>query len=250
MKFANMSFDWGERPNTEEMLREIKETGWDGCEVRLTADWMGLPEGVKQLEKKTGCEIFCLSKESAPSDVNHWYMNIIERQIEYADAIGVRNIMFFSPDRPPGRVPTVAEFSRFAEAAEKLAKYAAKYGITVSFHHHSGYLIETITESEIVLNQTEKLQLCLDCYHTHIFGEDFVETYRKWKDRVHFIHVHDGNGLKLKDLGEGIIPVKESLEGIRALGYDGWVATHGGTTDRSPKEKSRICREYLKSIGF
>ena len=250
MKFANMTYDWGDRPDTEQMLREIRETGWEGCETRLTADWMGMPDRVRELVKKTGCEIFCLSRETAPSDVDHWYMNVLQRLIEYADAIGVRNIMFFPSGRPWGRPPTNDELGKFAEAAENLAKYAAKYGITTSFHHHSNYMVETIAESEIVLNQTETLKLCLDCYHTHIFGEDFVEAYRKWKDRVHFVHVHDGNGLKLTDLGEGIVPVKESLEGIRDLGYDGWVVTHGGTTDRSPKEKSRIRRDYLKSIGF
>ena len=129
MKFANMSSDWGDRPNTEEMLSEIKETGWDGCEIRLTADWMGLFARAKQLVKKTGCQIFCLASETAPSDVDHWYMSTIERRIEYADAIGVGKIMFFPPGRPQERAPTDEEFSRFAEAAEKLSEYAAGYGV-------------------------------------------------------------------------------------------------------------------------
>ena len=250
MKYANMTLDWGDRPDFRQMLKEMAETGWDGCETRLGADWIGLPERAKAIEASTGCKIFCISTETAPPDPNHWFMNVLKRRIEYAEAIEAESVMFFPPPRPWSRTPTKSEFDNFAEAAEMLAEYGEQHGVTVSLHNHSGQLVETIAETEIILNQTSKLQLCLDCYHTHIFGDDFVETYRKWKDRVHFVHIHDGNGLKLMELGDGIIPVKESLEGIKALGYDGWISTHGGTGDRSPYEKSRVCREYLKSIGF
>ena len=158
--------------------------------------------------------------------------------------------MIFPPPRPPWRSPTTSEYNNFAEAAERLAEYGSEFGIALSFHHHTDYLVERIDEAEGILKQTRHLKLCLDSYHTTILGDDFIDAYRSWRDRIHFVHIHDGRGIKLLDLGEGSIPILPVLEELSGSGFDGWVITHGGATDRTPFEKSKICRNHLRALGF
>ena len=250
MKFGMINSEWGEHPDIKQLLTEIRDTGWDGCEMRLTLDWMGCPERMKNIIGETGCEIFCLATELGPPDPNHLAMELIRRRIEYAAAIDVKNVMIFPPARTKGRAPFESEYNKFAEAAEKLAEYALGFGINLSYHHHTDHLIERVREVEVVFEQTNILKLCLDIYHTTILGDDFIKTFKFWKDRIHYIHLHDGNGIKLLDLGEGSLQISPALEALKKSGYEGWVVVHGGTTDRSPIEKSRVCREYLKSIGL
>ncbi len=250
MKFGMITTDWGEHADIRTMLTEIRETGWDGCEMRLTLDWMGCPERMRRLAEETECRIFCLASETPPVDPNHWVVQSIMRLIEYAEAIDVENVMIFPPLRPACRAPTQSEYDRFAEAAEKLAEYGSGLGITVSFHHHVNHLVERISEVEIILEQTRYLKLMLDGFQTTMLGDDFAGTYRKWRDRIHYVHLHDTSGLKLLDLGEGTVPLAQLLGDLKAVEYDGWVVTHGGSTDRSAVEKARVCREYLRSLGY
>lgn len=252
MKFGIMTCDWGEHPDVEKMLRDMKAAGWAGCEVRLSLDWMGCPDRLKQLSDRTGCELFCLSspKSIAPHAPGDRGVAFNERRIEYAAAAGVKNVSLFPPFRPRDRCPTRSEIDNFAQGAEELAEYAAQFDIALSFHHHSHQMVENMAEVEVVLGQTSRLKLLLDVYHATILGDDFLDAFHKLRDRVHFVHIHDGNGLKLLELGDGLIPNAQALEGLAKAGYDGWVLTHGGDTDRDPVEKSRACREYLRSLGF
>jgi len=252
MKFGIMTCDWGEHPDVGQMLRDMKETGWEGCEVRLSLDWMGRPERLKRLSEESGCEIFCLSspKPIAPHARGDRGVEFNKRRVEYAAAAGVKNVSLFPPFRPRDRRPTASEVDNFAQGAEEVAEYASQFGIAVSFHHHTHQMVETIAEVEVVLRQTSRLKLLLDVYHATVLGDDFLEAFHKLRDRVHFVHIHDGNGLKLLELGDGLIPNAEAVEGLAKAGYDGWVLTHGGDTDQGPVEKSRACREYLRSLGY
>ena len=249
MKLGMDSSDWGTQPDVRQMFRELQETGWDGCEMRLSLDWMGTPGRMKALLKETGFTISCLATKTSTAHVDDPMTEMIMRRIEYADAIDVRDVMMFPPARPKGRAPTMEEYDRFAEVAEQLAGYAAGFGIAFSFHHHSHGLVEGIREVEIILEQTRQLKLVLDIYHSTIMGDDFVEAFGRLRDRVHYVHVHDGSGIKLLDLGEGTIDIASCLEALKASGYDGWVVGHGGHTDRTPLEKARVCRACLRSMG-
>jgi sugar phosphate isomerase/epimerase len=54
----------------------------------------------------------------------------------------------------------------------------------------------------------------------------------------------------MTELGEGKVDIPKAMKALEEIGYDRWVVTCPGSTDRSDLEKMQINRAYLASIGY
>jgi len=53
------------------------------------------------------------------------------------------------------------------------------------------------------------------------------------------------------ELGEGMVPIKEMLDILNAAGFQGWfVSEIDRTTKATPLESAKICRAYMRSLGY
>ena len=122
------------------------------------------------------------------------------------------------------------EWDRLISGVNKLGKVAKDMGITLTFHHHLGTVVQTPEEIDRLMQNTdpEYFNLLFDSGHLAFMGYDYAAVLEKYIDRVKHVH--------LKDIRPDVIrKVKENhlsfLEGVR-LGQ--FTVPGDGTLDFDP----------------
>ena len=86
------------------------------------------------------------------------------------------------------------EWNLLCDGLNKLGKIAKEeYGISLTFHHHMGTVVQDADEVERLMNGTdpEYLSLLYDTGHFAYCGADPLEMVRKYKDRIKHVHLKD-----------------------------------------------------------
>ncbi|MEY8309210.1 myo-inosose-2 dehydratase [Erysipelotrichaceae bacterium 51-3] len=86
------------------------------------------------------------------------------------------------------------EWKLLTEGLNRLGKLAKEeYGITMTFHHHMGTVVQNDDEVERLLSQTdpEYVSLLYDSGHFAYAGYDPVEMVNKYADRIRHVHLKD-----------------------------------------------------------
>ena len=252
MKLAYNTLEFGPTPDLARMLGEIKQTGWDGWEVRQSLDWLGSAERVAAISSDAGLPVAGVCGQGWDFDDDPVVFEINCRRIEFAADVGADAFVIMAPDRPENRPPSTDEVDRFAAAAEALWKFGADSGTTVVFHFHTGQLVQTEREIRQVLDAAPELKLCIDVSHAQLIGWDACECLREFAERLAYVHLQDYRGWRYVNVGAGdlfpsIPAIFDTLDDIQ---FDGWVVCHGGRlVDQPPRERARISREYLRGMG-
>lgn len=156
----------------------------------------------------------------------------------------------------------------------RLDDICAAAGLTQAVHPHVDTLIETADEFQRFLDSCDA-KCCLDTGHLTIGGADVVALAKGNVDRVGLVHVKDidGDAMARKrsgdldlmaatqaglfpPIGDGIVPIAETIEVLEAGGYRGWyvVETDVALTDGEPPVGEGpvlgVARslEYLRSL--
>ena len=270
IKIANAPCSWGvlefnlqgEAAGYEQVLNEIKETGYEGTEL---GDWGFMPTDPMQLKAELqgrnldllGAFVpVALLKEEALAEG-------IERALKTAglmhDAGYPHAFIVLADDngtveartKNAGRVSASLLLSEtgyqvIAKNAEQLAAAVKeKYGMRTVFHHHGAGYVETPTEIESLLQFTspELLGLCFDTGHYRLGGgSDPLSAIKKYYDRIWHVHFKDfspqvaskaaenhwdyfesvQNGI-FCELGKGDVDFKSIKEFLESKNYNGWV---------------------------
>lgn len=85
------------------------------------------------------------------------------------------------------------EWDRVCTGLNKLGKIAKEYGITLTFHHHMGTVIQDPDEVERLMAGTnpEYVNLLFDSGHFTYCGADPLEMVRKYCSRIKHVHLKD-----------------------------------------------------------
>lgn len=86
------------------------------------------------------------------------------------------------------------EWKLLTEGLNRLGKLAKEeYGITMTFHHHMGTVVQNDDEVERLLSQTdpEYVSLLYDSGHFAYAGYDPVEMVNKYANRIRHVHLKD-----------------------------------------------------------
>jgi len=171
---------------------------------------------------------------------------------EVAAEVGADASVIRATERAENRPPSPDEVNGVAAAAKALRTFGADRGATVVFHFHTGQLVQTEREVRQVLDAAPDLKLCIDVSHAQLIGWDAFECLREFAERLAYVHLQDYRGWRYVNVGGGdlftsIPAIFDTLDDIQ---FDGWVVCHGGRlVDQPPRERARISREYLRSIG-
>ena len=130
-------------------------------------------------------------------------------------------------------------------------------------------MIETVEDAVKLLEATPGLYLLLDTGHLLAGKSNPVDVFEKLGDRIGHVHLKDfyaetpetwnnhkskwGDDGRFEELGKGNMgfDVKEVLEGLENVGYDGWISIEqDAPTHHAPAETAKINREYLKNLGY
>lgn len=136
------------------------------------------------------------------------------------------------------------EWNRITDGLNKLGKIAKEYGFKLCFHHHMGTVIQTLEETERMLENTDKdlVYLCFDTGHFTFAGADPLPILKKYVDRVGHVHLKDMRLKVVEEVkqkncsfldavrkgaftvpGTGDIDFKPILQVLDDAKYEGWL---------------------------
>jgi inosose dehydratase len=133
------------------------------------------------------------------------------------------------------------DWRALAHAVLCIAEIARDHGLRPVLHPHAGTHIETPDEIEPLL---ELCELCLDTGHCAYAGADPVALYRRWAERIPYLHLKDVDPARrngdfwgsvragvFRPLGEGVVDFEALLAALDEHGFDGWAVVE---QDRVP----------------
>ena len=107
-----------------------------------------------------------------------------------------------------------AEWDMLCTGLDKLGKVAKDMGISLTFHHHMGTVVQTAAEIDRMMENTDPalFSLLFDTGHLAYCGEDYMYILNKYISRIKHVH--------LKDIRPDVIAKvkaqrKSFLEGVR-----------------------------------
>lgn len=139
---------------------------------------------------------------------------------------------------------TEKEWKLLIEGLEKLGKLAQEKDMEIVYHHHMGTGIQTTEEINELMERTNKdnVSLLFDTGHLVVSGEDPIEIFKKYEDRIKHIHFKDVRQ-EIKEVvdkdnqcfldgvkkgmftvpGDGVIDFEPILNLIYQSSYSGWI---------------------------
>jgi inosose dehydratase len=298
IKIANAPCSWGvlefdlegKAAGYEQVLDEIRETGYQGTEL---GDWGFMPvipsELRKDLDKRSLSMVGAFvpvflkdrTKHAAGAEVAVKTAKLMadagfpDAFIVLADENGsvkertlnagrVTDLMGLSDD----------EWKVFAEGADFIAREVKeKVGLRLVVHHHCAGYVETPDEIDKLLSLTDPsfVGLVLDMGHYMFGGGDPLRALKKHKDRIWHIHFKDchpdvakksreegwdyfksvANGV-FCELGKGSVDFKAIIKELHEQNYSGWIVVEQDVLPGmgNPKECAQRNREFIKSLGL
>ena len=298
IKIANAPCSWGalefdldgKSPGYEQVLSEMKETGYEGTEL---GDWGFMPTNpieLRQAVQEYDLQLLGAFVPVALSD-DEAHDRGIELAIKTAQLLydtGYENAFIVLADEN-GAVDVRTKFAgqitpemglseeswiTFASGAEKVAKSVkATFGIRTVFHHHCGGYVETPKEVAKLMELTDPslLGLCLDMGHYAFGGGDPVVALKEYYDRIWHVHFKDydpevgrrsaGENFDyfksveegvFCELGKGNVDFKSIVNMLIDKEYDGWIVIEQDVLPGmgSPKKCALNNRNFIRNLGL
>jgi inosose dehydratase len=298
IKIANAPCSWGvlefdldgKAAGFEQVLDEIRETGYEGSEL---GDWGFMPavpsELKHELDKRKLAMVGAFvpvflkdrSKHAAGAELAVKTARLMadagypEAFIVLADDNGSVPERTLNAGRVSAKMGlTSEEWHIFAEGANFVAaKVKAETGLRTVFHHHCAGYVETPSEVDQLMALTDPalVGLVLDMGHFRFGGGDPLAALKKHQARIWHIHFKDchpeiaaksalegwdyfqsvGNGV-FCELGKGGVNFPAIVEELTRQNYSGWIVVEQDVLPGmgNPKVCAQKNREYIKSLGL
>ena len=145
-----------------------------------------------------------------------------------------------------------------------------EYGIKLCYHHHVGTMVESISDVDRLLNETDEkyVNLNYDCGHFYLLGEDPFEAIKKFISRTSHIHFKDVRKKVISQIsendlsflmavkkgvftvpGDGDIEMRPLAEVVHNYNYEGWLVVEAeqDPNKANPYEYAKKGYEFLKN---
>jgi inosose dehydratase len=190
-----------------------------------------------------------------------------ERELDAAEAVarllkgmGATNLVVAGgPTKPGGNGER--EYKLVGESLNELARRIKAFGMVLSYHPHLDTMVETLAQLDALAATTDPtlVGFCMDPAHLTVRGENIVDIYKKYVDRIWYTHCKDvtkGDLTKLEgparyatfaELGQGQVDFPSLTKILLDHGYDGWITIE---LDRSPTPKESAIRNkrYMEQV--
>lgn len=269
--------DLGAENTFRQCVSEMALAGFSGCEVGNK-----YPKDVKELKKQLDMRGLSIANQWFSSFILTQPMEKVERdfaaQCEFLHAMGAKIIgaseqsySIQGTDIPVFKgkyVMNAKEWEKLAAGLNKLGKIAQSYGISLTYHHHMGTVVQTAEETDRLMEMTDPglFSLLYDTGHLAYCGEDVTEVLRKHVGRVKHVHLKDirpdvVNKVRAERLsflqgvragtftvpGDGAIDFAPVFDILDRAGYKGWmiVEAEQDPAAADPLEYALKARKYI-----
>lgn len=220
--------------------------------------------------------------DEAPREIEH-----LKRVANFAAEAGCQHVLLdgaWATWRDPSEAsPKQASddlIKRTADTANEMARYVTSLGLTASWHQHWGTSLFTFSSTFdrfMELTDPAVLKFCPDTAQLGISGFDIVATFRKYAERIGFVHFKDyepthnweitarhagppgpadsgayhvDSKWSMIELGRGLVDFPACLAVLHSVNYDGWILDDHDFSAYPALESARVCREYLRGLGL
>lgn len=162
-----------------------------------------------------------------------------------------------------------SEWDMLCTGLNKLGKVAKDMGITLTFHHHMGTVVQTEAEIDRMMQNTdpEYFNLLFDSGHLAYCGEDYMSVLKKYVNRIKHVHLKDIrpemvakvknehlsflDGVRLGTFtvpGDGAIDFEPIFKVLADNSYEGYVLVEAEQDPEiaNPFEYALKARAYIK----
>ncbi len=241
----------------EEALSDIAEIGFDGIEVPVASYRDRLQEVRSALDQY---RLTCSATYVSGSFWKGWNeeADLAVKVAEALPQLGCSILILASSGYQPRPDPAPKRhYQRFCETVNEIAARTQTFGVTTVFHNHAWTLIESPEEIDFLMKNTDPdlVRAGFDTAQLAYGGADPATTFRKYRDRIGYLHIKDLNpslaGLTLKqryevgpvkhvfwELGRGAIGeagLVAVLDVLREINYSGWIAAELDSTPLTPR---------------
>lgn len=181
----------------------------------------------------------------------------------------------FDPRRSPDQKGVVrldeAGWKSLAEGLNAAGAIAKEYGLTLTYHHHGGTVVERPEEIDRLMELTDPdaVSLLYDTGHAYYGGADPLTVLRKHYDRIAYVHLKDIRKSVLERAreeqadfitcirrgvftlpGTGDLDLQPIINELLDRGYDGWAMLEGeqDPAEHPPYEYARKALDYLNAV--
>ena len=160
------------------------------------------------------------------------------------------------------------EWEHLCTGVNKLGKVAKDMGITLTFHHHMGTVVQTAAEIDRLMENTdpELFNLLFDSGHLAYCGEDYMYILKKYVNRIKHVHLKDIRPDVIADVkakgesflqgvrkgtftvpGDGVIDFEPIFEVLAENNYEGYVLVEAEQDPAiaNPFEYAVKARKYI-----
>ncbi|MCR5688861.1 MAG: myo-inosose-2 dehydratase [Clostridiales bacterium] len=270
--------DLGAENTFEQCVSEMALAGYTGCEVgnKYPKD----PETLHRYLDIRGLEIcnqwfssFLISKPYEETE------KAFIEQCRFLKAMGAKIIgaseqsySIQGTDKPVFEEKYVMndrEWDLLCDGLNRLGRVAKDFGISLTFHHHMGTVVQTADEIDRMMAGTdpEYFSLLFDSGHLAYCGQDYLAVLKKYVDRVKHVHLKDIRPdvvQKVKDEhlsflqgvragaftvpGDGAIDFAPIFDILASAGYSGYVLVEAEQDPAiaNPFEYAVKARNYIR----
>ncbi|MFH0838582.1 MAG: sugar phosphate isomerase/epimerase [Candidatus Omnitrophota bacterium] len=259
VKIACHSLTWGnfykDKPYPiENVLKDVKESGFDGVELFEPITRFGEPRVFQKLLRAHGLALATLSGNLNLTSADNKDMEEAKEKIRFLHSLGITTFMLCGAWMSDTSQKTDTNFKNYSARLEELSKYAKGFNVDVAFHPHLNTLVETGEDIERLYKHISITKLCIDIAHLAARGSDPIGVIKQYAPQTKLIHLKDWDAgeKRFVELGKGVLrdTLKDIIAQIKATGYAGWLVCELDETRISPKESAKINRTFLKTIGL
>jgi sugar phosphate isomerase/epimerase len=118
-----------------------------------------------------------------------------------------------------------------ARVLQEAIPLAERFGVAVAIETHDSFSASAVVAELLAMVQSKWVGALWDTHHPHRMGERPAEVYEHIGPRVLHVQVKDARrsaahkgGWQLVPLGEGEVPVRETIRLLAASGYAGYIS--------------------------
>jgi sugar phosphate isomerase/epimerase len=123
--------------------------------------------------------------------------------------------------------PEAEALNDIARRLEPALGRAEELEVTIALETHDAFSSAALVGELLQRVGNPSFAALWDFHHPYRMGESPEDVLRALGTRIHLVHVKDArrrdDGWELVPLGEGEVPVRESLAALHVAGYDGWL---------------------------
>ncbi len=229
--------------------------GYDGIELALGSagevDRERLERVLARYDREVSCIstglVFAESRLSLTDDATSGTARqVLSEMIGLAADFGGKVALGRACGSIPAGMTRDQALDRFRESVLPLCERAEKTGVMIllePLNRFAGNLINTVGQAAELIERigSPSLGIMPDCFHMNIEERRIGQAFSDGGGRVGHVHLADSNRLAP---GQGHIDFEDVLDGLGAIGYDGWLSVEI-LPEPTPDIAAEQAAEYL-----